>query len=166
MLDARGLLTELEHEIVSTEKLLDRVPAEKLKWQPHPKAMTLGQLALHAGTIPGMYASYADAGTTDVNTLVSHPEPENKEDILRGFKASVRNANLILSNGYGAWLNKSWDLTKNGETIFTISRSLMVRLLMFNHWYHHRGQLSTYLRILGVDVPSVYGPSADEDPFA
>ena len=166
MLDSEDLLAELDYEVVSTEKLLNLVPADKLEWQPHPKAMTLGALALHVATISGGYTTFAATGSTDVDTLVSHPQPKDKEEILSGFKRSANNARDILKGSFGRWASETWDLTKQATTIFSIPRPLMVRLLVFNHWYHHRGQLSTYLRTLGVKLPSVYGPSADEDPFA
>jgi uncharacterized damage-inducible protein DinB len=166
MLDSEDLLAELEYEVVSTEKLLKLVPADKLEWQPHPKAMTLGALALHVATISGGYTTFAATGSTDLNTLVSHPQPKDKEEILSGFSKGVSNAKDILKGAFDGWAGKSWDLTRRAEAIFTIPRALMVRLLVFNHWYHHRGQLSTYLRTLGIKLPSVYGPSADEDPFA
>jgi len=165
MSDTKDLLAEMEHEVVSAGKLLERVPEDKLEWQPHPKAMTLGALALHVASIPGIYTSHAAVGTTDLQTLISHPQPKNKEEIMKGFSASVQSAKGTLGN-YRAWATDSWKLDKDGVTIFTVPRSVMVRLLTFNHWYHHRGQLTTYLRILGVELPSIYGPSADEDPFA
>lgn len=165
MSNSANLIAELEHEIISTGKLLEAVPENKLDWQPHPKAMTLGELALHVATISGGVGAYADAGNTTVETLIDHRKTLNKAEILEGFQTSIKTAKAILSKVDDEWEKKSWNLTKNGTTIFTIPRSLMVRLLMFNHWYHHRGQLTTYLRILGVELPSVYGPSADVNPF-
>ena len=162
---SESLLSELEYEAVSTGKLLDLVPADKLEWQPNPRAMTLGALALHVATISGDAGGFAFAGETEVDTLVQHPQPKNKEEILSGFAASIVGAKEVLRQGFDRWSNESWNLTRNAETIFTIPRGLMVRLFMFNHWYHHRGQLATYLRALGISLPSVYGPSADENPF-
>lgn len=165
MTNSKELLAELEHELVSTGKLLDLVPADKLEWQPHPKAMTLGELALHVATISGGVASFADTGTTTVETLVNHPKPQNKAEILSNFQNSITRAKEVLDSSTDEWESKSWNLTKNGDTVFTLPRPLLCRLLMFNHWYHHRGQLTTYLRILDIALPSVYGPSADENPF-
>jgi len=165
MSDTKDLLIEMEHEVVSAGKLLERIPEDKLEWQPHPKAMTLGALALHVASIPGIYTSYAADGTTDLQTLISHPQPRNKEEIINGFKIGIEKARDTLGN-YVRWAADVWKLDKDKKTVFTVPRSVMVRLLTFNHWYHHRGQLTTYLRILGVELPSIYGPSADEDPFA
>jgi uncharacterized damage-inducible protein DinB len=162
----KNLIAELEHEMVSTSKLLDLVPADKLDWQPHVKAMTLGMLANHIAAIPGRYLGFAEEGSTNLETLTSHPLPENKEEILEDFKSSTTRAKELLNRGDEYWENKTWNLTKNGDVIFTLPVSLFTRLLVFNHLCHHRGQLSTYLRTLDIPIPSIYGPSADENPFA
>jgi uncharacterized damage-inducible protein DinB len=165
-MNSTELIAELEHEWVSTAKLLDLVPADKLNWQPHSKAMTLGQLAYHVAIIPGRYLIFADKGSTTVETLKQHDIPENKSEILTGFKVSCETAKQLLSSNDVKWASASWDLTKNGTVVFSLPVPLFIRLLVFNHLFHHRGQLSTYLRSLGIPLPSIYGPSADEDPFA
>jgi uncharacterized damage-inducible protein DinB len=165
MLESADILAEFEFEIGSTEKLLEIVPPDKLEWQPHPKAMNLGALALHVATIPGNNSGFAISGKTTVGTLTDHPQPKNKEEILGAFRNSVIRARENI-NKIAAGPDDQWDLTKDGSTVLARPRSVMLRLLTLNHWYHHRGQLNTYLRILGIDLPSVYGPSADVDPFA
>jgi len=163
-MNSQNLLAELEHELISTAKLLDLVPAEKLNWQPHSKAMTLGELANHVAAIPGRYLSFAVEGNTTLQTLMEHASPKNKPEILANFKDSSAKAKQLLQNADG-WENKSWNLTKNSSVVFTLPLPMFTRLLVFNHLFHHRGQLSTYLRSLNVAVPSIYGPSADENPF-
>jgi len=158
-------MAELEHEWISTAKLLDLVPADKLDWQPHPKAMTLGALAYHVATIPGRYLTFAEEGSTTVDSLLMHPS-KTKEEILAGFKNSTSKAKRLLNSADEDWDNKSWDLTKEGLPVFTLPLPLFIRLLVFNHLIHHRGQLSTYLRTLDIAIPSIYGPSADDNPFA
>ncbi|MDP4262800.1 MAG: DinB family protein [Bacteroidota bacterium] len=165
-MSSKNLIAELEHELVSTAKLLDRVPADKLNWQPHPKAMTLGQLAHHVATIPGRYLTFASEGNTSLEILTQHPSPKDKDEISDSFKTSCTQAKELLKNTGENWENKSWNLTKNGSVIFTLPIPLFTRLLVFNHLFHHRGQLSTYLRTLNIPLPSIYGPSADENPFA
>jgi uncharacterized damage-inducible protein DinB len=165
-MNSKDLIAEMEFEATSTGKLLARVPAEKLNWQPHAKAMTLGQLAFHVASIPGRYLTFADESTTALETLVRHHKPASKEEILKSFAGSLVLAKLVLERATDEWGASNWELIKNDKSIFSIPRSLMCRLLVFNHWYHHRGELVTYLRTLGVLIPSVYGPSADEDPFA
>jgi uncharacterized damage-inducible protein DinB len=166
MTNSKNLIAELDHELISTAKLLNLVPADKLNWQPHPKAMSLGALALHVATIPGRYLTFADERSTTVETLTQHPSPKNKEEILQSFARSNTNAKKLLENQNGIWEQNSWSLTKNGTAIFTLPLPLFTRLLVFNHLFHHRGQLSTYLRTLNIPLPSIYGPSADENPFA
>lgn len=165
-MSAKHLIAELEHELVSTAKLLDLVPEDKINWQPHPRAMTLGQLAKHVATIPGRYLTFAEEGNTTLETLISHPSLKSKAEIIESFTASRSKAMELLNNADKTWESKSWNLTKNGAVIFSLPNPLFTRLLVFNHLFHHRGQLSTYLKTLGIPMPSIYGPSADEDPFA
>lgn len=160
------MISEIEFEVISTGKLLERIPADRLSWKPHVKAMTLGQLAFHVANIPGNYLSFADEGRTDVGILTEHYIPDSKAEIMESFPHSIATAKQILERSTDEWDAADWQLMKNGKSIFVIPRSLMCRLLAMNHWYHHRGELVTYLRTLNVLIPSVYGPSADEDPFA
>jgi uncharacterized damage-inducible protein DinB len=162
---SQDLIAELDHELVSAGKLLALVPANKLDWQPHVKAMTLGALANHVASIPGRYMGFAELGNTTLETLLSHPEPADKEEILENFEAGTAMAKSLLNKGDAYWESRSWNLTKNGPAVFTLPVPLFVRLLVFNHLIHHRGQLSAYLRILNISIPSIYGPSADENPF-
>lgn len=165
-MNSQNLMAELEHELVSTAKLLELVPAEKLNWQPHPKAMTLGVLANHVASIPGRYLTFAEEGNTTLEALAEHKDPKTKSEIIQNFSASSAKAKLLLRKVDEKWLGKSWNLTKNGTVVFTLPLSLFTRLLVFNHLFHHRGQLSTYLRTLNVPLPVIYGLSADENPFA
>jgi uncharacterized damage-inducible protein DinB len=162
---SEDLIAELDHELVSVAKLLALVPSKKLDWQPHSKAMTLGVLANHVASIPGRYMGFTEEGNTTLETLLSHPEPADKEEILENFEASTAMAKSLLNKGDAYWKSKSWNLTKNGMAVFSLPIPLFIRLLVFNHLIHHRGQLSAYLRILDVPIPSIYGPSADENPF-
>ena len=164
-MNAQQLIAELEHELISTSKLLELVPAERLGWQPHAKAMSLAMLANHVAAIPGRYMDFAEEGSTTLETLISHPLPENKEVILENFKNSVARAKELLKKGDDYWEDRSWNLTKNDSAVFTLPVPLFIRLLVFNHLIHHRGQLSSYLRALDVSIPSIYGPSADINPF-
>ena len=165
-MNSKDLISELEHELVSTEKLLLLVPADKLEWQPHPKAMTLGQLANHVACIPGRYLTFAEEGNTSLETLITHALPKSKNEISDNFKASRSKAMELLNKPDGSWATKSWNLTRNGSIVFTLLVTQFARLLVLNHLVHHRGQLSTYLRTLNTSIPSIYGPSGDENPFA
>jgi uncharacterized damage-inducible protein DinB len=165
-MNPQNLIAELEHELISTGKLLELVPADKLNWQPHPRAMTLGALANHVAAIPGRYMTFAEKGNTSLETLLEHPSPRNKTEILDNFKTGSGKAKELMSDANANWENKSWNLTKDNAVIFTLPVPLFIRLLVFNHLFHHRGQLSTYLRTQNILIPSIYGPSADDNPFA
>ena len=166
MSNSQNLIAELEQELISTGKLLELVPAELINFKPNPKAMTLGQLANHVAVIPVRYLSFAEEGFTDLGELTNHHEPKTKAEFLNNFKAGSEKAKLLLKNVDHKWQGKSWSLTKKGSPIFTLPIALFIRSFVFNHFYHHRGQLSVYLRALNVPLPSIYGPSADENPFA
>ena len=160
-----SLLGELEQEAQITRRLLERVPQEHLEWRPHQKAMTLGQLARHVATIPGGVAEFA---RQDMKEVPSFPQPsvERVHELLPLLDETVATARAVLGPMTDADMHATWRLMNGAETILAMPRMAFLRSIMLNHWYHHRGQLSTYLRHLGVAVPSIYGPSADENPFA
>ncbi len=157
---------EIEQEAATTRRVLERVPADKLTWKPHPRSMTLGQLAMHVATIPGGISRIAQVDEFEVNPAnFNPPVPKNSEEILAALDASIHTAQEYLcgvteSSALGTWRAKA-----NGKEVMAMPRVAMLRSLMLNHWYHHRGQLSVYLRLLEVPVPMIYGPSADENPF-
>jgi uncharacterized damage-inducible protein DinB len=164
-MSSKHFISELQFELISTEKLLKRVPADKLSWQPHHKARTLGELALHVASIPAKYLQYAKDGTTTVDTLTARQTPTTTVEILRVFEKSKKTALQILSNDFDNLQETTWHLTKNATSIFSLPVPFFTRLLVFNHLVHHRGELVMYLRTLDVLIPSIYGPSADENPF-
>lgn len=164
--DVLGVLGELTFEITSTTKLLESIPEGKINWRPHERAMSLGQLAYHVASIPGNYMLFAEAGKTELSVLVHHHVPTSKKEIMDKFPASIATATKILENVTDEWAKQNWELLKDGTSVFSIPRAFMCRLLVLNHWYHHRGQLVTYLRTLDMLIPSIYGPSADDNPFA
>jgi uncharacterized damage-inducible protein DinB len=164
MITLRDALTELEQEATATGRLLDRLPTDRLSWRPHPRSMTLGQLALHVATIPRSYAARIGSGRTEVAELVAHPDCDSIAEIRAAWTATtafVRDA----PRGDAA-PDAAWSLTRDGSPILTLPAAAARRTLLLNHWVHHLGQLTVYLRLLDVPIPSIYGPSADEDPFA
>lgn len=155
---------ELNREAVTTRRVLDRVPAEKFGWKPHAKSMSLGQLALHVAQTPSLVARVLEKSATEPNKF-QQAEASSKAEIDGALDLSVAEATDAL-NGWGeAGLDEEWSLSNQGRTLLAVPRETMVRSIMFNHWYHHRGQLLVYLRMLDVPLPSVYGPTADENPF-
>lgn len=163
----RPLISELEQEAATTRRVIERVPADRLDFQPHPKAMTLGQLALHVARIPGSFARMGRLDGFDASTANFGPaSPADVEEVRTTLEASVTDALAFLAELDEEKATGLWRLYHGERDLMTLPRLALVRTLMLNHWYHHRGQLVTYLRILDVAVPSVYGPTADENPFA
>jgi uncharacterized damage-inducible protein DinB len=162
---AEMIVMELEQEAKTTRRVLQRVPEDKLSWKPHEKSMSLGKLARHVATAPGFLAG---AAAQDVFEFKGQgpSEAKTKKELLDAFDQNVAAAKETLKKIDDARLMASWQATGGGKTLMTIPRIAMIRALVMNHTYHHRGQLSVYLRLLDVPVPSIYGPSADESPFA
>lgn len=162
---ADSLIMELDQEAKTTRNVLARVPDDKLAWKPHEKSMTIGQLAHHIATLPGGIARVGSLESLDYETFPPPPQPESTAAIVAAFDGSIAQAKSILGAMNDASMMQSWSLTKAGRPVMTLPRIGLFRAIMLNHLYHHRGQLSVYLRLLDVPVPSIYGPSADENPF-
>ena len=160
------LLGELQQEAAVTRRVLERVPGDKLTWKPHAKSMSLGQLAMHTAMIPGAIAKLAQVDEFDASAVsFDPPTPKDTVEILSALDAGVKEAQDYLGGVSDSTATADWRMIMNGKEVFSLPRIAMLRTIMFNHWYHHRGQLSVYLRLLDVPVPSIYGPSADESPF-
>lgn len=155
------LISELKRETEATRKVMERLPEDRFSWKPHEKSMSLGQLALHIACVPGGIANILDASETEVPT-VPLPEAVSVNEILSALDKYTTLAEEKLLSWGEPGLADTWTLTSNGSPVLVSSRIDMVRTLMLNHWYHHRGQLTVYLRLLNVPVPGIYGPSADE----
>jgi uncharacterized damage-inducible protein DinB len=161
------MMTEIQEEAVRTKCVLERVPSDKLAWKPHPKSMSLGQLALHIAAIPCNLSRLAQLEEFDVATAnFDPPAPSDAKEILTTLDASIKAAEEYLGTVSESTALGNWRLNSKGKEVFTVPRVAMLRSIMLNHWYHHRGQLSVYLRLLDVPVPVIYGRSADENPFA
>ena len=160
-----GMLAELEQEAVTTRRVLERIPQAHLAWKPHPKSMSLGQLALHVATVPGTVAELAAIDTVPDPPPFVQPEAATASELVPSLTASVARAKQILGGFDDARMNATWRLQRGGKDLLAMPRAALVRAIMLNHWYHHRGQLLVYLRLLNLPVPSVYGPTADENPF-
>ena len=160
------LAGELQQEAATTKRVLERVPADKLAWKPHPRSMSLGQLAMHVASIPGGIARMAQMDEFEVNPAnFNQPGPKDLAEVLAALDSSVKAAHEYLGGVSEAAAMGNWRLKANGHEVMAMPRIAMLRTIMLNHWYHHRGQLSVYLRLLDVPVPVIYGPSADENPF-
>ena len=161
-----GLLAELEQEAVTTRRVLERVPQSSLSWKPHPKSMSLGQLALHVATVPGTVAELAARDIVPEPSKFVQAEAASTAELIPSLTESVARAKSALGHFDDSRMGATWRLQNDGKDILAMPRVAFVRAIMLNHWYHHRGQLLVYLRLLNQSVPSVYGPTADENPFA
>ena len=161
----RELLDELDQEAGPTRRALERTPATKLAWKPHEKSQSLGQLALHIAKIPGILSDVAMLPVFDATTIVPHPEGTSVDEILAAHDASIIHAREVLESMDDAALQTPWKMTLGPKELATMPRAQFIRSVLFNHWYHHRGQLTVYLRQTGALVPAIYGGSADETPF-
>jgi uncharacterized damage-inducible protein DinB len=159
------LLQELEEEAQMTRRVLARVREDQLNWKPHEKSMTLGQLAMHVAAVPGAIAGISTQPAFDVKTEIPRPSATSIAELLARLDESVAQAKAILREMNDAALLSPWRMVDGDQEVAVISRGALLRSIMLNHWYHHRGQLTVYLRQTGSLVPAIYGPSADENPF-
>lgn len=161
-----GMLQELEQEAQTTRRLLERVPDSQMGWRPHAKARTLGELALHVAMVPGGVAQLVASPSPAQAPDFTDPSPKSAAELIPALDHSIATVHKVLDGMDDATLTATWRLMQQERELVALPRIAMLRSVMLNHWYHHRGQLSVYLRELGVPIPSIYGPSADENPFA
>ncbi len=161
---AESLLPEFDRELGVTRRVLERVPDGQFGWKPHEKSMTLGRLAEHLAELP-MWARVAivDRG---IDLAVGRPPdyvpPATRASVLAMFDKNVVDARAALVGRTDAELMAPWTLKAQGKEVFTMPKAVVLRSFVMNHLIHHRGQMSVYLRLHNVPVPSMYGPSADE----
>ena len=156
-----ALLPEFDREMATTRRLLERVPEQDAAWKPHDKSMSLGQLASHLGHIPAygalivLHDEYNAAGS-------ARPEFSSTAALVDAFDDNVRKTREALAAATDEQLMQPWTFRSGDTVVFAMPRAAVMRTLVFSHSIHHRGQLSVYLRLRDVPVPSIYGPSADE----
>lgn len=163
---SQTLLPELDHEMATTRKLLERVPEDRFSWQPHSKSMSLGRLATHLAELAGM-----GRRIVELESLNMAPpggggyKPQTlstRQEILDLFDQNVAGTRQAIASAEDPAFFQPWSLLRGEQTIFKLPRIAALRTMLFSHSIHHRGQLSVYLRLNDVPVPSIYGPSADE----
>ncbi len=161
-----SILPEFDHEMATTRKLLERVPEAKADWQPHPKSMTLGKLSIHVATLPQWAITTMKQTELDMNPPGGEPMKqavfESTAAMLATFDAKVREARAAIAAAEDKDFMVPWAFKNGGQVIFSMPRVAVLRSFVTNHLIHHRGQLSVYLRLNDVPIPSIYGPSADE----
>ena len=154
-----GMLKELDQEAQTTRRVLERVPENQLAWRPHQKARTLGELALHVAMVPGAVAELISSPSpAQVPTFID-PSPNSASELIPALDQSIGKAKRVLSGMDDAALMSTWRLMQGERELFAVPRVALLRSIMLNHWYHHRGQLSVYLRELDVPIPSITAPA-------
>jgi uncharacterized damage-inducible protein DinB len=157
-------LKELTAEETSTRKCLERVPESLYNWKPHEKSMQLGYLALLVADIPKWLSVSIEKGTIDLATWEKH-QLTTTQDLLAYFNENMEGAKNVFARVTDEALeNEIFYLKMNGQELFKSSKLDNISSSI-NHWVHHRGQLTVYMRLNNIAVPSIYGPSADDKNF-
>lgn len=160
---ADGMIAEFTYESATTRKLLERLPEDKLSWKPHPKSMTMGELATHIAHIPEWSQTVVNDESFDMGASnVEVQKPDTRQGILDYFDKSVEGFKRVLAGKSDEQLFQTWKLLNDGKTVLEMPRVACIRSFILSHAIHHRGQLSVYLRENDVPLPMIYGPSADE----
>lgn len=160
---AAQLLPEFDLEMTTTRRVLERVPSARGEWKPHPKSFALGHLAQLVSWMPGWVTNVLTETALDLGSAGGYSF-ESTETLLQGFDGNVASARAAIGAATEVDLQGQWSLTRGGTVLWAAPRVQVVRQTI-NHLVHHRGQLTVYLRLLDVPVPSIYGPSADERTF-
>jgi len=163
---AESWLPEWDAEMAATRRVLERVPSDKLEWQPHDKSYTVRQLAGHLSQMPGWTGMTLNAPELDVNPPggADWPQPEigSTEDILALFDQNQAQGREVLAGAADSVFAEDWAFKNAGETLWSAPKGSVLRRFVLNHMIHHRAQLTVYLRLLDVPLPQVFGPTADE----
>jgi uncharacterized damage-inducible protein DinB len=164
-----SILSEFDQEMASTRKTLERVPLEKFNWKPHEKSMSMGGLATHLSNLPSWTSYTLEHESLDLAPggapLSTATIPDSAAALLQAFDNNVATARAAIARTTDQEFVKMWQLQRNGVTLLTLPKVAVLRGFVMNHNIHHRAQLGVYLRLNDIPVPSIYGPSADENPF-
>ncbi len=166
------ILPEFDHEMATTRKVLERVPEGKSDFKPHPRSMTLDRLAGHVAELPGWAKETILQDHVDMNPSGNPPPAQSaalkmtsRKQLLEEFDKRAAAGRAAIAGASDEEMMKPWSLIAGGKTVFTLPKAVVLRGFVMNHLIHHRGQLSVYLRLNEAPVPSIYGPSADEQVF-
>jgi uncharacterized damage-inducible protein DinB len=160
---AETLLPEFDQEMATTRRVLERVPSDKGTWKPHPKSFSLAHLAQLVSGMPGWITRTIRETELDLAAGAGYSN-ETTADLLKAFDKNVAGAREAIASSKDADYAVSWSLKMGSRVLMTMPRGPVVRQHI-NHLVHHRGQLTVYLRLLDVPIPSIYGPTADEKMF-
>lgn len=159
---AEMMLPEFDQEMANTRKLLELVPEDKFDYKPHEKSMTLGRLAGHTAEMAAWGATTLSTERLDLTRENKPFFPKSRQELLDSFDKGVAEARAAIAGASDEDLGVMWTLTYAGQTVFSMPRAAVIRAMVLNHTIHHRAQLGVYLRLNEVEIPGMYGPSADE----
>jgi uncharacterized damage-inducible protein DinB len=165
MASVQELLEELEQEAPATRRVLARVPGDRFDWRPHERSMSMGQLANHVAQLPRGIVWSTLQPSFDPGALPPPAAPASTDELLATFDEGLEYARATMGAMSDADLELPWRVMRAEQLVMQMPRGAVFRTILLNHSYHHRGQLTVYLRLNGIPLPSVYGPSADEPPF-
>jgi uncharacterized damage-inducible protein DinB len=157
-----SLIAEMKHESSMTKKILEKVPMDKKDWKPHEKSMSLGRLATHVAEITHWVSDIVNRDEFDFTKDYKPNNATTTDELLQVYQQKLDAAIDDLSKVNEDDLKKQWVVKRGDQVIYDLPKAVALRGWAYNHLYHHRGQLSVYLRLLEVPVPGMYGPSADE----
>jgi uncharacterized damage-inducible protein DinB len=166
---SESLLPEFDREMKCTRRTLERIPEDRLAWRPHAKSMTLARLAGHVVEIPGLGVPALRSPELDLSDRPAGNQPllaESQKHALHLFDTLVAETRAAIAEASDAQWAERWKMRAGNLVFFHGPRQMAIRAIVMNHLIHHRAQLGVYLRLNDVPVPAVYGPSADEGPFA
>ncbi|HEU4557786.1 MAG TPA: DinB family protein [Longimicrobium sp.] len=157
---------DLENELATTRRVLERVADEHWDWKPHEKSKSLGALATHVAEIPFLASLVLTTDEFNAAGANRWPQgaPTNREQLLAAFDAAATAVTSAIGSVPADGWGKTWQLRMGDQVFVSLPRAAALRVLGISHLVHHRAQLTVYLRLLNIPVPSVYGPSADEAP--
>ena len=159
------LLPEFDQEMKNTRKILERVPEDKFGFKPHEKSMSLVRLAGHVAEMASWVKGTLEAEVLNLESGMIPNPPESKQEMLRLFDQAVAEGHQLLAEATDEDLQKIWTMNYDGKRIFSMPRFEVISNMIIRHTIHHRAQLGVYLRLNDVELPGMYGPSADEMKF-
>jgi uncharacterized damage-inducible protein DinB len=161
----QSMLAEFDQEMAGTRKTLERVPDDKMTFQPHPKSFPMGSLARLVAGMPAWLPNIIHLEQWDLAEFGGYPDPKENhtKDLLAMFDNAVTEGRKALEDAHDDAMQQPWSLLTHGNAMFTMPRIMVLRSMLMNHMIHHRAQLGVYLRLCDIAVPALYGPSGDEN---
>lgn len=162
---AQAMLPEFDYEMANTRKTLERVPDDKWEWKAHDKSFSMGNIATHLANLPSWITIAIGMDEFDMapgGQALKTPDLHSRQEVLDAFDKNVADARRALESEMDQHALQNWKLLSAGTEVFVMPRVAVLRSFVMNHVIHHRGQLTVYLRLNDIPVPSLYGPSADE----